>query len=129
MTDKKSTILHVEDDRSLQALVRIALERLGGHSVRTASECDQAVDLAREHGADLLLLDLDLPGRDGVATLGALREVPGLRDVPVVFLTAAADATARSRLLALGARAVLNKPFRPRELLRVIERTLAGETG
>jgi len=125
MPDKKTRILHVEDDFSLQNLVRIALERLGGYEVFTASDGFQALELARAHGADLLLLDLDLPLRDGAATLAALRELPALREVPAVFLTAAADAPARARLMALGAREIVAKPFRPRELLRVIQRVLA----
>lgn len=129
MTEKKPKILHVEDDRSLQNLVRIALERLGGFAVCTAADGFQAVALAGEFGPDLILLDLDLPGRDGVATLGLLREVEGLRDVPVVFLTAAGDAQVRARLLSLGAREVLGKPFRPRELVRTIARVLEATPG
>jgi two-component system, OmpR family, response regulator len=125
MTDKKTRILHVEDDRSLQNLVRISLERLGGYGVRTSADGFQAVELGREFGADLILLDLDLPGQDGAATLLALREIPSLRLVPAVFLTA--DAAAKPRLLALGAAAVLGKPFRPRELLRIVTEALEGK--
>lgn len=124
MTEKISKILHVEDDLSLQNLVRIALERLGGYAVCTAPDGFQAVARAREFAPDLILLDLDLPGRDGVATLALLREVDGLREVPVVFLTAAGDAQVRAKLLSLGARDVLGKPFRPRELVRAIARVL-----
>jgi len=124
MADKKTRILHVEDDPSLQKLVRIALERLGGYTVCTAADGFQALELGREFGAGLVLLDLDLPGMDGIATLKALRELPGMREVPAIFLTAAAGEPSRSRLLAEGAREVFAKPFRPRELLRVIERVL-----
>jgi len=127
VADNKKTILHVEDHRSLQELVRISLERLGGYAVRTAADSSQAVELAREFGADLILLDLDLPGRDGVATLGALREVAGMRDVPAMFLTAAVDAQTTARLQALGAREVLGKPVRPRVLVQAVDRVLAAE--
>src|SRR6185436_13726074 len=97
---------------SLQNLVRIALERLGGYSVRTAPDGFQAVDMAREVAPDMILLDLDLPGRDGIETLAALREIEGLREVPAVFLTAAVNAEVVEKLLALGAREVLAKPIR-----------------
>lgn len=129
MADKKSKILHIEDDQSLQKLVRIALERLGGYVVQTAGNGPQALELAREFRPDLLLLDLDLPGRDGVDTLAALREMEGLGEVPAVFLTAAGSTQEKARLLSAGAREVLSKPFRPRELLRVIGRVLQAEAG
>ena len=127
MSPKKSRILHVEDDPSLRNLVGIALERLGGYAVRSAADGFEAVVMAREFLPDLLLLDLDLPGRDGIETLASLRNEDGLRDAPVVFLTAAGDAKVRSQLLALGVCAVLGKPFQPRELVRVIGLALAGE--
>lgn len=128
MLYSKSRILHVEDDLSLQHLVRIALERLGGYCVRAAGDCAQALELVRQFSPNLLLLDLDLPGRDGVATLAALREVDGLRELPAVFLTARADSQVSTRLLSLGAREVLRKPFRPRELLQAINGVLSPVT-
>jgi len=126
VTEKKSRILHVEDDPSLRNLVGIALERLGGYAVCSAADGFEAVALARRFAPDLLLLDLDLPGRDGIATLAALRQEAALSEAPVVFLTAAGDAQVRARLQALGVHEVLGKPFRPRELVRVVARVLAG---
>jgi CheY-like chemotaxis protein len=126
VTEKKSKILHVEDDPSLRNLVGIALERLGGYAVCSAADGFEAVALAQGFAPDLLLLDLDLPGRDGIATLAALRQEAGLSEAPVVFLTAAGDAQVRTRLQALGVHEVLGKPFRPRELVRVIARVLAA---
>jgi CheY-like chemotaxis protein len=117
-------ILHVEDDRSLQSLVRAALERLGGYVVRSASDAAEALALARTQVPDLILLDLDLPGVDGVGTLHKLREVEGLGQVPAMFLTAAADPAARARLRALAACDVLGKPFRPRQLLQKVDEVL-----
>ena len=125
MTDQRKTILHVEDDPSLQKLVRAALERLGTYAVHTAADGFQAIERARAAAPDLVLLDLDLPGMDGVATLAALRALEGLKDVPALFLTATGDPAVRERLVQAGASAVLGKPFRPRELLLVIERVLA----
>jgi len=118
------TILHVEDDRSLQNLVRIALERLGGYSVRTAADGFAALECVREFAPALVLLDLDLPGMDGVATFNALREFDKMRHVPVVFLTAAGDPEERARLSSLGIREIVSKPFRPRQLLQAVERAL-----
>jgi len=126
--DPKAGILHVEDDRSLQKLVRAALEQLGGYTVRTATSGSEALALAAEAAPRLLLLDLDLPGMSGIATLRALRELPGLAEVPAVFLTAARDPAMLAELGALGVREVVHKPFRPRLLVQAVDRVLAGES-
>jgi CheY-like chemotaxis protein len=124
--DAQAVILHVEDDRSLQNLVRIALEQLGGYSVLTAESGEQALALAAGAKPALLLLDLDLPGMSGVETLHALRARPGLERVPAVFLTAAIGLQLEAELRAAGVAEVLRKPFRPRELVLAVRRVLGG---
>lgn len=124
MADPKASILHVEDDPSLQNLVRAALEQLGGYAVRTAANGYQALELARQAPPDLLLLDLDLPGMNGIATLQALRRIDGLGAVPVVLLSAAVELPAEAELRALGVLEVLAKPFRPRLLVQALARVL-----
>lgn len=128
MSDGKKTILHVEDDFSLQRLVRASLERLGGYSVRTAATGDEAVELASKFAPDLFLLDLDLPGLDGIQTLAALREIDGLSEVPAVFLSADSTPDMKRRLLFIGAKCVLAKPFRPRELVETVHSALERYT-
>jgi CheY-like chemotaxis protein len=123
--EPKATILHVEDDASLQKLVRTALEQLGGYAVLTAANGFRALELARQAAPQLLLLDLDLPGMDGVETLHRLRRIEGLQDVPAIFLTAASDARVTDKLRAVGVREVLAKPFRPRRLVQAVVRALA----
>ena len=127
MTERKTTILHVEDDASLQNLVRVALESLGGFAVRTAGGANQALALAREAAPDLLLLDLDLPDMNGIAALRALRQLPGVAAAPVVFLTASTDPAVEIELRVLGAKEILRKPFRPRLLVETVARVLQGE--
>ena len=127
MTERKTTILHVEDDASLQNLVRVALESLGGFAVRTAGGANQALALAREAAPDLLLLDLDLPDMNGIAALRALRQLPGGAATPVVFLTASTDPAVEIELRVLGAKEILRKPFRPRLLVETVARVLQGE--
>jgi two-component system, OmpR family, response regulator len=124
MSRQKTTILHVEDEPGLQRLVRVTLEDLGGYAVRTAGDGHQAMAIARDPAPQLLLLDMNLPGMNGIATLGALRQMPGLAEVPVIFLTAVADPALEAELYALGACDVLRKPFRPRLLLESIESAL-----
>jgi len=120
----RARILHVEDDPSLQNLVRAALEHLGGYEVRSAADGQQALDAVRDFAPQLLLLDLDLPGISGIDTLRALRRCEGLGNVPVIFLTAAADPQVFDDLRSLGVQEVLRKPFRPRLLVEAIARVL-----
>lgn len=127
MTERKTTILHVEDDASLQNLVRVALESLGGFAVRTAGGANQALALAREAAPDLLLLDLDLPDMNGIAALRALRQLPGVAAAPVVFLTASTDPAVEIELRVLGVQEILRKPFRPRLLVETVARVLQAE--
>jgi len=125
----KIPILHVEDDASLQNLVRAALEHLGGYEVRTAANGAQALQLARSRPPRLLLLDLDLPDMSGVEVLRALREIEGLRGVPAIFLTAVVDPKVLAELRALDAQEILQKPFRPRQLVETVARVLQETKG
>ncbi len=127
MSQVKTRILHVEDDPSLQHLVRITLAQLAGYVVDTAGDGFRAIELATEQTPDLILLDLDLPGVNGIETLKALREVEALRRVPVIFLTAAGDLLTQIQLLELGALTVLQKPVRPRQLVQTITRALGRQ--
>jgi two-component system OmpR family response regulator len=126
VTRGKTLILHVEDDASQQSVVRITLERSGVYEVRSAADGVRAIDCARAQAPQLLLLDLDLPGMDGLVTLRGLRALDGLRHVPAVFLTAAGPERLDDELRSLGVREVLRKPFSPRVLVQTIERVMAG---
>jgi len=122
----KTLILHVEDDVSLQNLVRAALEHLGGYEVRTAADGREALRVVRERLPALLLLDLDLPGMSGIEVLRALRASEGLREAPAIFLTAVVDPNVLAELRALDVQEVLQKPFRPRLLVEAVARVLKG---
>jgi CheY-like chemotaxis protein len=118
-------ILHVEDDVSLQRLVRMVLEQIGGYAVETVGDGTRALEAARQAVPHLVLLDLDLPGMSGLALLRAMRATEELRTVPVVFLTAATDPQVVDESRSLGVSEMLAKPFRPRLLVQSIEQVLA----
>lgn len=119
MTDS-ARILVVEDDREIGPLVRDLLQREGyvAQWLRSGAELDQA--MARD-GADLLVLDLMLPGEDGLSICRRLRAVGNL---PIVMLTAKGEDIDRIIGLELGADDYLAKPFHPRELLARIRAVL-----
>ena len=111
-----SKILHVEDDLDIQAIAQIALETIGGFEVLQCSSGQEALKAAPDFKPDLFLLDVMMPGMTGPETLAALRELPGMADIPAIFMTAKAQRDEVAEFLALGAIEVVVKPFEPMEL-------------
>jgi len=110
---KGSTILVVEDDRTLQGVLDYNL-RKEGYSVLAASDGVQALDVARSGRPDLVILDIMLPGIDGLEVCRILR---GEMTVPILMLTARTDEVDRVVGLEIGADDYVTKPFSMRELL------------
>ncbi|TVP44413.1 MAG: response regulator [Halomonas sp.] len=106
-------ILYVEDDPDIQTVAKLALEVVGGFTVKICSSGEQALDEAEEFLPDLILLDVMMPGMDGPSTLKALRQLSSLQHVPVAFMTAKVQPHEIDQLTALGAESVIAKPFDP----------------
>ena len=106
-------ILYVDDEPDIREVARIALEVVGGFEVEVCDSGEIALKRAPEYLPDLILLDVMMPGMDGPATLKALREMPVLDKVPIVFFTAKAQRTEIAELLSQGAVDVLGKPLDP----------------
>jgi two-component system OmpR family response regulator len=115
-TRKFQSVLYVDDDPDLCAVVEAALHSIAGLEVRIAGSGQQAIDLAYEFRPDLVVMAVMMPGYDGPATFKSIRERPPLADIPVIFLTAKAHPAEVARLLQLGAIGVLGKPFDPLRL-------------
>jgi CheY-like chemotaxis protein len=116
-------IMLVEDDPDIQLITRLSLEAGGGYCVRVCSSGEEAVKSAQAHAPDLILLDVMMPGMDGLATMEALRKLPGIGATPMVFFTANTQDQVRRNLLRLGALGVIVKPIDPNALVEQI-RTL-----
>jgi two-component system alkaline phosphatase synthesis response regulator PhoP len=119
-------ILVVDDDVKTTALVKLYLER-NGHRVACAYDGNEALRLAREERPDLIVLDLMLPGTDGLSVCQTLRHES---DVPIIMLTAKTTEDDRLKGLDLGADDYVTKPFSPRELaarVRAVLRRTADE--
>ncbi|HET6435775.1 MAG TPA: hybrid sensor histidine kinase/response regulator [Xanthomonadaceae bacterium] len=109
--------LLVVDDQPANLKAVSALLSRQGYEVATASQGEQALELAAAQAPDLLLLDMMMPGMDGFELLAELRKRPALQQVPVIFLTAAQDRELLLRAFAAGAVDYVTKPFFPEELL------------
>lgn len=119
-------VLVVDDDAKTVELVKLYLNR-DGYRVMTAYDGIEALRLAREGHPDLIVLDLMLPGMDGLEICRTLR---GESDVPIIMLTARTTDEDKLAGLGLGADDYVTKPFSPRELaarVRAVLRRLPGE--
>jgi CheY-like chemotaxis protein len=106
-------VLFVEDDPDIQAVARMALEAVGGFTVLGCGSGAEALERVEAFAPDLILLDVMMPGMDGLETLQSLRLLPGAAAVPVVFMTAKVQAQEVSGYRAAGAVDVIAKPFDP----------------
>lgn len=114
------TILVVEDDQNIARLIRDYLDR-AGYGVIVSGDAESALARSRSEKPDALVLDLGLPGRDGI---DMLRELRRTSNVPVVVVTARGDETDRVVGLELGADDYMVKPFSPRELVARVRAVL-----
>lgn len=126
MTTRSDALIFVcEDDEEIQRLVRDMLAR-EGFSVEVAASGDALDHLLALQKPDLVVLDLMLPGEDGLSICRRLRSRGG---VPILMLTAKADAIDRVVGLEMGADDYLTKPFNPRELLARVRALLRRARG
>ncbi len=119
----------VEDEQDIRELVRFHLEH-EGYAVREAESGEAALTLAAAERPALIVLDLMLPGTDGLEVCRRLRAAEATRTLPIVMLTAKAEEVDRVLGLELGADDYVTKPFSPRELVarvRAVLRRAHGE--
>jgi len=104
------TILIVDDDKRGRKLLRDLLQA-SGYTTITANDGEQAINLARERGPNLILMDIQLPVMDGVAAMKALKTDPKTKDIPIIAVTAHAMHGDERRLLQQGFDDFLAKPL------------------
>lgn len=124
-------ILIVEDEPEIARLIQLALEK-EGFSCRICSDGLSALQVFREQQPDLIVLDLMLPGLDGLEVCARIRQKPGTKDPYILMLTARGEEIDRVIGLSTGADDYLVKPFSPRELVarvRALLRRSMRQTG
>ena len=121
-------MLVAEDHEDTRYLLRTLLERRG-LSVVEAGDGFEAVDAAERERPDLILMDGGLPLLDGVAVTRRLRGLPGLKRVPIVFLSGHAGPQAQTAALDAGCDEYVVKPFDAARLDKVLKRHLHGQGG
>ena len=120
---KKGTILVIDDEKDLIELVRYNLEK-EGFDVIAATDGQSGLEVVRKHRPDLVVLDLMMPGLDGLQVCQRLRSDPRSGRIPVIMLTAKATEADRVVGLELGADDYITKPFSPREVVARVKAVL-----
>ena len=111
---ENKTILVVEDDELNLKLVRTLLQ-VNKFQVLEAMDAEKGIHLAREHHPDLILMDIQLPGMDGLKATRILKNDPDLNKIPIVALTAFAMQGDEEKALAAGCDGYITKPINTRE--------------
>ena len=122
MSDRPLVLIVEDNPRNLK-LARDVLNH-AGYDTLEAANAEEGLALARERHPGVVLLDIQLPGMDGVQALGCLRCDPATADIPVIALTAFAMKTDRERFLAAGFDHYVEKPLDIRELRREVATAL-----
>jgi CheY-like chemotaxis protein len=121
-------ILIVEDNERNRKLVRDVLQVKGYQTVESET-AEEGIRLARERRPALVLMDIQLPGMDGIAALGHLRADPGTRAIPVMAVTASAMTHNRQQIMAAGFDAYQTKPINVKGFLEAVRELLDRRSG
>lgn len=116
-------ILIVEDNPANMTLAVFLLQS-AGHTVLSATDAEIGLTLARSEQPDLILMDIQLPGMDGLQATGLLKDDPATRGIPVIALTALAMKGDEERIRAAGCDGYIAKPLAYKEFLATISTQL-----
>ncbi|MCP3980476.1 MAG: response regulator [bacterium] len=123
---REPKVLVVDDDAFIRRPLECILRREGFLPL-TAVDGDDCMQQVSRDRPDLIILDVMLPGRNGLQVCEALRSTPGYADIPVILLSARPSGEARVRGLAAGANGFLTKPYVPSDLIRTVHELLSTD--
>lgn len=113
-------IMTVDDSPTVRKVLNMALSG-AGYQVIEANDGQDAIDKLAEADVDLLVTDLNMPSMNGVELIKHVRKQPGKRFMPIIMLTAEAQSEMKTAGKKAGASGWITKPFRPEQLLSVIQ--------
>lgn len=122
MADKR--ILIIDDEQAIQAVASLSLKMEADWHVITANSGAEGIAIAEKEQPDAILLDVMMPMMDGIETFKQLQQVPLTRHIPVILLTAKAQAAEQQQFQNLGVAGVITKPFNSLILASQISRLL-----
>ena len=120
-----STVLIIEDNEKNMKLARDVLQAKGYKTLEAVTG-EEGVKLAKENAPDLVLMDIQLPGINGIDAFKQIRADPKTARIPVVALTASVTPTDRSQITAAGFDAFIGKPINLKEFVETVKRLVDG---
>ena len=124
----RKKILIVDDDRQVSLASSIRL-KAADYDVDVAGDGENALEKLTASVPDVVLLDMRMPGIDGLEVMRQMKQDPRLANIPVIFVSANAQETAKRAALNAGGKIFLEKPFESRALLEAIQRVLEQNSG
>lgn len=124
---KNKSILLIDDEETIQEVVQVGISIEAGWQVEIASSGLEGINLAQNQQPDAILLDVMMPDMDGIDTLSQLKSNEKTNAIPVIFLTAKAQAEEKTQFQSLGVVDVITKPFNSMTLASQIAKILEWE--
>ena len=116
MTTSLKRISYVEDEPDIRAVAELALTAIGGVDIDICKDGNEALARVPDYAPDLVLLDVMMPGKDGVSVFKHMKQDARTQSIPVIFMTAKVQRQEIREYLDLGAIGVITKPFDPMTL-------------
>lgn len=120
MDSSARKVLIADDEPDIREILQFNLEK-EGYKVFLAVDGDDAVEKARRHLPDLVVLDIMMPGKTGVEVCGILRTIPSLKETLIIFLTALSDEATQIKGLGMGADDYISKPVSPKVFVSKVQ--------
>ncbi|MEY2977732.1 MAG: response regulator [Prochlorotrichaceae cyanobacterium] len=127
MTNHK--ILIVDDEEHLRELVQACLEDLAGWQTYCAASGEDCLQLLQTESVDAILLDISMPGMDGMMVYERIKATPQHQSIPVIFLTAKVLPSDRAKFIQIGVTGIIPKPIDPATLVFEIAEILGWDSG
>jgi CheY-like chemotaxis protein len=123
---KTKTILVIEDNKLNMKLVK-ELISIGKYRMLEANDAESGIQQIREQQPDLVLMDIQLPGMDGLSATKIIKEDPALKDIPIIGLTSYAMQGDKEKALAAGCTGYITKPIDTRKFLETVSEYLKDD--
>lgn len=117
-------VLIVDDETGIRKITQISLKAIAGWEVLVAASGQEGVAMAQTEQPDAILLDVMMPGMDGITTLQHLQANPATQTIPVILLTAKAQISEQQQFAELPVTGVITKPFKAPDLVKQIRSLL-----